>query len=117
LYESAVKCFVDVDDKKINQGYYTNRDLAAKIPIVHFSALIREGKEWVEHYSHIHKKKCTSAAGNVVQFINKEKCAREEDYAKLPVVVCVAMYRTNGALEKNCETIGRKEGVDLWHFS
>jgi glycosyltransferase involved in cell wall biosynthesis len=35
----------------------------------------------------------------------------------LPVVVCVAMYRTSGALEKNVATIGRTEGVDLWHFS
>jgi hypothetical protein len=35
----------------------------------------------------------------------------------LPVVVCVAMYRTNGVLERNVQSIGRVEGVDLWHFS
>ena len=38
-------------------------------------------------------------------------------FSKLPVVVCVAMYRTNGVLEKNCSMIGRNEGEDLWHFS
>ena len=38
-------------------------------------------------------------------------------FTKLPVVVCVAMYRTNGVLEKNCNMIGRIEGDDLWHFS
>ena len=35
----------------------------------------------------------------------------------LPVVVCVAMYHLNGALEANVNLIGRTEGVDLWHFS
>lgn len=35
----------------------------------------------------------------------------------LPVVVCVSMYRTNGALEQNVSKIGRVEGEDLWHFS
>uniref|UniRef100_A0A7S1FRD0 Glycosyltransferase 2-like domain-containing protein n=1 Tax=Corethron hystrix TaxID=216773 RepID=A0A7S1FRD0_9STRA len=35
----------------------------------------------------------------------------------LPVLVCVAMYRTNGALEQNVRSIGRTEGYDLWHFS
>ena len=36
---------------------------------------------------------------------------------KLPVIVCVAMYRTNGVLEQNVKNINRSEGVDLWHFS
>ena len=35
----------------------------------------------------------------------------------LPVVVCVTMYRTNGALEGNVNLIDRIEGKDLWHFS
>ena len=35
----------------------------------------------------------------------------------LPVVVCVAMYRTNGALESNVASIGRVEGKDVWHIS
>ena len=35
----------------------------------------------------------------------------------LPVLVCVAMYRTGGALERNVSLIGRTEGQDLWHFS
>ena len=34
---------------------------------------------------------------------------------RLPVVVCVAMFRTNGALESNVASIGRIEGEDLWH--
>ena len=40
-----------------------------------------------------------------------------ESLTKLPVVACVAMHRTNGVLEKNVKSIGREEGVDLWHFS
>ncbi|GMI13131.1 hypothetical protein TrVE_jg2581 [Triparma verrucosa] len=41
---------------------------------------------------------------------------RGGDYESLPVVVCVAMYRTDGKLEENVSTIERKEGDDLWHF-
>lgn len=37
--------------------------------------------------------------------------------SQAPVVVCVAMYRTNGVLEKNVSTIKRTEGHNLWHFS
>jgi hypothetical protein len=37
--------------------------------------------------------------------------------AKLPVVVCVAMNRTNGVLEANVKNIGRQEGINLWHLS
>ena len=40
-----------------------------------------------------------------------------EELKDLPVVVCVAMYRSNGILEKNVANIGRKEGFNLWHFS
>lgn len=39
-----------------------------------------------------------------------------EDMALLPVVVCVAMYRSNGALESNVASIGRIEGDNLWHI-
>ena len=41
----------------------------------------------------------------------------KEVLAIMPVVVCVAMYRTNGALESNVSSIGRKEGIDLWHIN
>ena len=37
--------------------------------------------------------------------------------SRIPVVVCVAMYRTNGVLESNVGKISRREGKDLWHFS
>ena len=36
-----------------------------------------------------------------------------EVLCQLPVVVCVAMHRTNGALERNVASIGRVEGKDL----
>jgi len=40
-----------------------------------------------------------------------------DELKDLPVVVCVAMYRTNGVLETNVKNIGRVEGKTLWHFS
>ena len=38
-----------------------------------------------------------------------------QSFPQLPVIVCVAMYRTGGALEHNVKLIGRTEGYDLWH--
>lgn len=40
-----VYCFVDVDAKKIEQGYYVNQELNLKIPIVHFSLLAKSEEE------------------------------------------------------------------------
>jgi hypothetical protein len=37
-----VYCFVDVDDKKIEAGFYVNRQLDLNIPIVHFSLLAKD---------------------------------------------------------------------------
>jgi hypothetical protein len=36
-------CFVDVDLKKIDAGYYANKDIGVKIPIVHYSHLSYQG--------------------------------------------------------------------------
>ena len=35
---------------------------------------------------------------------------------RLPVVVCVAMFWTNGALKSDVASIGRIKGEDLWHI-
>lgn len=40
-----------------------------------------------------------------------------ESLSSLPIVVCVSLYRTNGVLEANVDSIGAEEGKDLWHFS
>ena len=37
-----VHCFVDVDGKKIDAGHYMNREIGLKIPILHFSYLVRD---------------------------------------------------------------------------
>ena len=36
--------------------------------------------------------------------------------AKAPIVMCVALDRTNGEYEKNVKTLGLKEGTDYYHF-
>ena len=38
-------------------------------------------------------------------------------FRDIPVVICVAMYRTGGKLERNVKSINRVEGIDLWHFN
>jgi len=138
-----VYCMADVDDKKIASGYYVNKDLGVKIPIVHFSALARdpevrerleraweEGTDGAEHFGRIHKGRnieveCKKTHGRVSDRKPPEKKRRKlcisKDldrglHATLPILVCVAMYRTNGALESNVNMTGRKEGEDLWHF-
>lgn len=108
-----------------------------RIPIVHWSVLIpgKDGDQaymaWKEgaddavvvgHFGHMEKKKPPTTA--------KKKRPRpssprsdpglsglsRDTLQKLPVVVCVAMYRTNGALEANVQRIQRVEGETLWHL-
>ena len=174
--KERVYCFVDIDIKKLNAGYYVDaksrrieikqtqgikgvsekerkkRDVVRKIPIVHFSFLIQDQEEqkivrseWLSNYKADNK----SILGNIdkskdraglrspkfyepkIQPRKKQKLIsitaktpKLEDrgldrklLSWIPVVVCVAMYRTNGVLEKNVGTIGRKEGETLWHFT
>ncbi|GKY95284.1 hypothetical protein MPSEU_000490400 [Mayamaea pseudoterrestris] len=141
-----VYCFVDVDDKKIEQGYYVNRDIGAKIPIVHFSWLINDPcrreriqQRWMEGhdtaddgYGRIDKSKPEEGLKNGAEDvvapppIKKQRKRSlhalkgdEIDFSllpDLPVVVCVALYRTNGALERNVASINRTEGKNLWHL-
>lgn len=145
-----VYCFVDVDEKKINLGYYVNRDLGLKIPIVHFSMLAADPEirmqlqqSWCEGgddndnkgkiapaYGRINKGKPKENSGleteppvkkkRRLHSLSKTKTKYELDVnllTRIPVVVCVAMYRTNGALESNVKSVGRIEGQTLWHFS
>lgn len=169
--QERVYCFVDIDAKKLNAGYYVDtkshrakmnetknirgvikndkkRDTARKIPIVHFSFLIPDQQEqkvvrseWISN--------CTTEKTSILGRINKSKTEisplspkisqpkKKQKFGppitpmfkfqdrgldrnllfRLPIVVCVAMYRTNGVLERNVEKIARKEGENLWHFS
>ena len=144
--QSKVVCFVDVDEKKIDQiKFYDNPSLEVRIrvPILHFSVLAKNTiSEQGTTFGRIDKKcgdqnfEClkqnneqTSSdkkTGNLphakkkVSKTKKKKSQHDsidpEVLQQLPVVVCVAMYRTNGALESNVASIGRTEGKDLWHI-
>ena len=142
LSEEARKrvfCFVDVDFKKIKQGFYDNRELGLRIPIVHFSLLVQDPeirKQLLQEnttFGQISKSKGKDRDAQIDNQPDKKKqklsetmdaaspqVAKSVDLSilpNLPVVVCVAMYRTNGALEKNVGSVGRVEGKSLWHFS
>jgi len=136
-----VYCFLDVDHKKIQQGYYTNRDLNLKIPIVHFSLLVKDlqtQKKLLEentNFGLINKSKAAKPPGDNQPATKKQKTLEKQQpvvvaalpqvakaldlrmLVELPVVVCVAMNRTSGALENNVAAVGRQEGFDLWHFN
>mmetsp|Transcript_6400 Transcript_6400/g.9416 ORF Transcript_6400/g.9416 Transcript_6400/m.9416 type:complete len:478 (+) Transcript_6400:23-1456(+) len=131
-----VVCMVDVDRKKIETGYYINKDMNIKIPIVHFSLLVEEEnvrRQLQEDYysqadnedGRIRKGKPQNLISTTHLGPRTKKCKvclvpvglDEGSLRKLPVVVCVAMHRTNGVLEKNVSRIGRQEGKDLFHFS
>lgn len=169
-----VRCFVDVDEKKIHSGYYmvpfqndndrpnsSSSSITSqfKIPILHYSMLIKDEtlRHQVQHeYLHgdMNSVKTSSLFGSITKCkpeINHDTSVeleeppnkktkhqgrltlkkklhaiskRDEENHKLmellptlSVVVCVAMYRSNGTLESNVKSIGRQEGVDLWHFS
>jgi hypothetical protein len=144
-----IACFVDVDYKKIETGYYVNKDLDVRIPIVHFSLLApdpnvrRDLQERSEDESDLRFGRINKSAGGILDNAKAEAerevqgvfkspmhpsrrkkrkfCVAKdldvEALPSLPIVVCVAMYRTNGALEQNVASIGRREGTNLWHFS
>jgi hypothetical protein len=140
-----VYCFVDVDSKKLESGNYVNREMNLNMPILHFSYLARDikvckrlQKEWEddstndEVFGCIDKSKKDAETNETVESKKLPKTKRrriakipkldvsglsQSKLQRLPVVVCVAMYRTNGVLEKNVKAIGRTEGEDLWHFS
>mmetsp|Transcript_63931 Transcript_63931/g.73505 ORF Transcript_63931/g.73505 Transcript_63931/m.73505 type:complete len:555 (+) Transcript_63931:20-1684(+) len=161
--QQRVYCFVDVDIKKLNAGYYvdstsnraSNQQTSVtdrKIPIVHFSFLIQDQIErkivqewWKVECESINdsflgridkskngnnrnstnsssllpakkKHKINSSGSRTVAKLHDRGLDQKLLY-RLPVVVCVAMYRTSGVLEKNVSKIGRTEGEDLWHFS
>ena len=116
-----------------------------RIPILHFSSLARDQTRdqamVAPTFGRIDKKRCGKDTFNVVpkqqltlgcNKIEKASSMAKSKHKKtkassgksidpevlcqLPVVVCVAMYRTNGALERNVASIGRVEGKDLWHI-
>jgi Glycosyl transferase family 2 len=137
-----IHCFVDVDFKKIQQGFYFNRDLQLKIPIVHFSLLAKQPElrqqllQEKTVFGRIDKGDPSQRVLEDGDFPSPSKRRKANHGEKrlsmapavstvldasvlpqLPVIVCVAMYRTNGALEENVKSVGREEGVDLWHFN
>lgn len=130
-----VVCMADVDHKKIEAGYYYNKEMGIQIPVVHFSLLAKDPKARTElqeaYYSGVDnvqgrinkdKPQCATIASTEPPLKKKFKVCNApglnlSHLSELPVVVCVAMYRTNGVLERNVTRIGRKEGHDLWHFS
>jgi hypothetical protein len=163
--QKRVYCFVDVDSKKLNAGYYIHRQQVDEsgddrsnrndrgavnkplnVPIIHFSYLIidRSLRETVQNEFNEGGIDANSVTGRIDKSrqgfmgesikappMKKQKQSRhlqgqsnlqlrglsQDLLERLPVVVCVAMYRTNGVLERNVASIGRAEGDDLWHFS
>jgi len=127
---SKVVCFVDVDQKKIELvKFYDNGRM--RIPILHFTSLARADVSGQVAFGRVEKKTCRKEDFDIVPkkqpqqppkatSKRKKKGAMDnidpEVLQHLPVVVCVAMYRTNGALESNVASIGRDEGKDLWHI-
>ena len=142
---SKVVCFVDVDQNKIERiKWYDNPALGGRrIPILHFSVLaknvvavdevtfgkidkkqrgedcfdIAQSKHLLQTEQHNGSKQ-KSVSKTAIKNWKKEsnESIDSEVLHQLPVVVCVAMYRTKGALERNVASIGRVEGKDLWHI-
>lgn len=144
--QRKVLCFVDVDERKIDVvKWYDNQALGlGRIPILHFSVLSKgdigdkgtfgrikkkhgagdfdvastkgTGKQSVETYTAREANAVSEARKNGRRKKVTQDPLGPDILRRLPVAVCVAMYRTNGALESNVASIGRTEGKDLWHI-
>mmetsp|Transcript_30032 Transcript_30032/g.56143 ORF Transcript_30032/g.56143 Transcript_30032/m.56143 type:complete len:371 (-) Transcript_30032:244-1356(-) len=78
-----------------------------------YKELSPELKERVVAFCDIDPKKIAHgfhSAGRVIPVVHYSK-------VKPPIVICVSMGRTNGALERNIDSLGLKQGDDYWHFS
>ncbi|KAL3789720.1 hypothetical protein ACHAW5_009981 [Stephanodiscus triporus] len=95
--------FGRIDKRKWGEGNFV-------VPSSHQRARPNEGQDGHEQTSPSGATKKREKEKKVHDSIDPEVLRR------LPVVVCVAMYRTNGALESNVASIGRIEGKDLWHL-
>jgi glycosyltransferase involved in cell wall biosynthesis len=137
---TRVVCMVDVDHKKITTGHYMYKEMSIHIPIVHFSLLVKDlkAREALQeaYFSQVDNEpgRITKERPSIKDVTTTKVTSTKppprkkfkvctisdldtEVLPSLPVVVCVAMYRTNGVLEKNVASIDRTEGQDLWHFS
>lgn len=134
-----VVCMVDVDHKKIEAGHYYHKEMDIRVPVVHFSLLAKDPSVR-DSLQEAYFSQVDNAQGQITKArLHIEKDTRSispqdppprkkfkvcvspdintSELPELPVVVCVAMYRTNGVLEKNVASIDRIEGYNLWHFS
>jgi glycosyltransferase involved in cell wall biosynthesis len=122
-----VVCMVDVDHKKIEAGHYYNTEMDIRIPVVHFSLLAKDPKVrdslQEAYYSQVDNAKgqITKERPNLPKHTQRASsqgppprkkfkvCVSADvntsELPELPVVVCVAMYRTNGVLEKMCRAL------------
>lgn len=134
-HRRKVRYFADVDPDKINRGFYVNRDLGLNIPIVHVSSLCpnRASQEQLlkrlvsedQSSSGIRKGTTNPDAKHTLSPLKKQAKSKTEfttdpshiKLIDLPIIVCVAMYRSGGALERNVRDVAREEGETLWHLS
>jgi glycosyltransferase involved in cell wall biosynthesis len=81
---------------------------------------VNDNKEGVNHGRAAKRQKISARperAPHSISNKDKQNLIMVESLSCLPVVVCVSLYRTNGVLEANVNSIGAEEGKDLWHFS
>jgi len=120
--QQRVYCFVDVDEKKLEIGAYINRQLGLNVPIVHFAALAKDPASVEATFGRIEKSTPPGPVPNGGRTKKRRKILElhgldSQKLKQIAVVVCVAMYRSNDALENNVKKISRIEGKDLIHFS
>lgn len=128
-FRERIACLVDVDQKRIDAGEYYKRELGLRIPFVHFSLLARD-PEMRERLGESYE---AGVVGNHARFgrtqkdppgssseavasasprdpprkqrkVSRFKSFDDSILPTLPVVVCVAMYRTGGTLEHNVQS-------------
>ncbi|KAL3816800.1 hypothetical protein ACHAXA_000903 [Cyclostephanos tholiformis] len=133
VFRSSSTAIVGNDDDDRQGGRWS--DGGNRIPILHFSDLTRDGDVGTGDvkFGRIDKRKCEE--GDFVVASSHQRARLNEVRTKgrnfdterqsdvdrevlrrLLVVICMAMFQTNGALESNVASIGRVEGKSLWHI-
>jgi hypothetical protein len=103
------------EDTSISPTVFGRIDKRKQNALSHFrNQLIGDQESHTDLHSKTHDQDQSEGQHNVSHLNNLPMT--QEELTTLPVVVCVAMYRTSGAMESNVASIGRIEGENLWHI-
>jgi len=121
-----VACFLDVDPNKIGKPYCNGRLKGSKpVPVLHWRSeaarKILPSPSKLQHFTFFFFYKQLGVVDLYVSWVVPSLLGASACPEGLPVVLCVAMGRTDGKFEANVAALAQDRGytetVHYWHFN